>query len=49
MNGPLVSFVSCFAIIFSIRKLWERAAHPRYFKERNVGLQNLFQKCYFQE
>ena len=44
------SFVSCFEEIFSIGTLWERAVvHPRCFKKRSVGLQNLmFRKCYFQ-
>ena len=43
------SFVSCFAIIFSIRTLCERAKHPAFFKKRSKGLQDLmFRKCYFQ-
>ena len=42
------TFVSCFAIIFSIKTPWESARHHRCFKKRSVGLQNMmFQKCYF--
>ena len=45
----LRSLVSRFAIIYSLITPWERAGHPRYFKKRSVGLQNLmFRKCYFQ-
>ena len=32
------SFVSCFAIIFSIRTLWEGARYPCCFRKRSVGL-----------
>ena len=28
------SLVSCLTIIFSIRTLWDRDGHPRYFKKR---------------
>ena len=43
------SFVSCLAIIFSMKTPWERARNPRCFKKRSVGLQNLmFRKYYFQ-
>ena len=31
-KGYTKSFVSCFAILFFIRKLWERAKHLRFFK-----------------
>ena len=45
----LSSLVSCFAIIYFVRTLCQRAGHPRCFKKRRVGLQNLMLwKCYFQ-
>ena len=43
------TFVSCFAIIFSIKTPWESARYHRCFKKRTIGLENLmFRKCYFQ-
>ena len=43
------SFVSCFAIIFSIKTLWKKVKHPHCFTKRNVSVRNLmFRKCYSQ-
>ena len=41
------TFVSCFAILFSIKTPWESARHPRCFKKRSVGPQNLVSKVLF--
>ena len=47
-KGYTKSFVSCFAILFFIRKLWERAKHLRSLKENHGSANLMIRKCYFQ-